>query len=562
MENDLIEIHESGDLAEIPFPRVFSRFCREKRTGTLDILDKPAQQGGRVMKRVLMADGERFSVLGGRPNETLGQVLLEKGKLSAEQYESLKEEAKASDGKIDYGKIEQKILTGAVIPPAEIPDMLSFQAALKIKTLFATILGHYQLKVQPASDLNSKHVLVPVPVGKLIFEGAMDFYPLSRIKKEFADIDKKSFGPAPDAGERINGMGLPPNVMRWLRNLPESFNWKSMLMRAPGSKDQATVILLALYFAEIIVIPAKEDCFPVGSVYKEAPSDAMKKPAADAKKEDKPAAAKPESEPKVKEEPKLPIEEVLDKDMSDEEILAEIDRLLDLALKKDSTYFDILGVQEKTLPDKVKKVYFKYAKKFHPDAKPDLFRGEVKDKVEDLFTKVSEAYNTLADPELRADYIKMIKSRVSKEDMEMAQRAIEAEQELQKAEILLRKGSWAQAVEGLERAVKLQPDEPEYQMYLAWANYKSKGPGELSKSLKIIKQALDKRPKAADGYFFMGHLEKDSGNLNRAEEYFEKASTMKPHDVDIKRELQIIRRRRVKQATEPKKKGGLFGKKK
>ena len=347
MENDLIEIHESGDLAEIPFPRVFSRFCREKRTGTLDILDKPAKAGGRTMKRVLMADGERFSALGGRKNETLGEVLLEKGKLSPEQYESLKEEAKAPDGKIDYGKIEQKILTGAVIPPAEIPDMLSYQAALKIKTLFATILGHYQLKVQPASDLNSKHVLVPVSEPRILLEGVMDFYPLSRIKKEFVDIDQKTFRPSPDAGERLTGMGLPPNVLRWLRNLPESFNWKSMLMKAPGNKDQATVILLALYFAEIIVLPQKDDSFLVGAAYQEkagAP-DAKKKPAAEPEKEDKPAAAKPESKPKVKEEPKLPIEQMLDKDMSDEETLAEIDRLLDVTAKKDITYFEILGVE-------------------------------------------------------------------------------------------------------------------------------------------------------------------------------------------------------------------------
>ena len=69
----------------------------------LDVRDKPAEDGGKIMKRILMANGNSFAVQGGSKKETLGEILLEQGKLSPEIYESLKQEAGGDYGKIEIG---------------------------------------------------------------------------------------------------------------------------------------------------------------------------------------------------------------------------------------------------------------------------------------------------------------------------------------------------------------------------------------------------------------------------------------------------------------------------
>jgi cytochrome c-type biogenesis protein CcmH/NrfG len=183
----------------------------------------------------------------------------------------------------------------------------------------------------------------------------------------------------------------------------------------------------------------------------------------------------------------------------------------------------------------------------------------MKEKVEDLFAKITEAYNTVGDDHSRSEYVKTLKSSVSDKEMEEARRAMEAEVEFQKAEVFIKRGSWREAEERLERAIGLYGDEPEYKMYMGWVKYKIKGQSEAINAKRIIKEVLEKRPTAGDGWFFLGMIEKNEGNMDAAEQHLEKFIAKKPHDIDAKRELQIIARKRS--APAPKKKGGLFWKK-
>jgi len=556
---------DTGDFLEAPFPLVFAAFCRQGKSGMLDVRDKSPYEGGKIVKRVVIGNGTHFAVQGGTVYETLLEILLARGKVNKDFYQALKIEFAG-----DYGKIEQKILSGAVVPPGELSELITVQLTMKLKNLFSLIRGHYDFKPQPFEVINSKHVLMPLEIDKFMLDAVREHYPMPRIKKEFAGIEKKDFHLGPNAKDRLNRFGFDAALMRWLRGIPDPFNWTAIVKGAPVKEDQAFPLLLALYFNEVIALPAEEEDFPLGRAYldtkevkpgKEVKTTAKtpeKKPADEAKAAE-PAAAAPKAETKPPEEPPLPIEEMFDKNLSDKETLKEIDRLLDIANKKGSTCFELLGVKQDTSPEKIKKIYFKFAKKFHPDAKPDLFKGPVRDKVEDLFAKFTEAKETASNPNLREQYLKKLKSQVSDKDMEMGQRAMEAEMEFEKANIFIKKGQWQQAQEKLERAVTLYPDEPEYKMHLAWVNYKIKGPSETANAKRIIKEVVDKRPEAVDGLYFLGMIEKNDGELDKAEQYLGKVLAKRPHDIDVKRELQLLGRKKA--AAPSKKKGGLFGKK-
>ena len=85
---------------------------------------------------------------------------------------------------------------------------------------------------------------------------------------------------------------------------------------------------------------------------------------------------------------------------------------------KATNHYEVLGVALKDVSGDIKKSYFAFAKRFHPDlfyrnATPELFK-----QVQDSFTKIAQAYETLRDKDLREIY----DYKVRKELAEMEER--------------------------------------------------------------------------------------------------------------------------------------------
>ena len=69
-----------------------------------------------------------------------------------------------------------------------------------------------------------------------------------------------------------------------------------------------------------------------------------------------------------------------------------------MATGKKEDYYDLLGIARTATEEELKKAYRKKAVQFHPDKNPGNKESE------EMFKKVSEAYEALKDPEKRAAY--------------------------------------------------------------------------------------------------------------------------------------------------------------
>lgn len=69
----------------------------------------------------------------------------------------------------------------------------------------------------------------------------------------------------------------------------------------------------------------------------------------------------------------------------------------------DYNYYEILGVQKGASDEEIKSAYRQKAKKYHPDLYTNKSEAERKE-AEDMFKKISHAYQVLSDPQQRAAY--------------------------------------------------------------------------------------------------------------------------------------------------------------
>jgi tetratricopeptide (TPR) repeat protein len=67
-------------------------------------------------------------------------------------------------------------------------------------------------------------------------------------------------------------------------------------------------------------------------------------------------------------------------------------------------YYGVLGVENYASIHEIKSAYYKAAKKYHPDMHFHLDDNHLKDKLNDIFTYVYEAYETLSNPQKREEY--------------------------------------------------------------------------------------------------------------------------------------------------------------
>jgi tetratricopeptide (TPR) repeat protein len=186
-------------------------------------------------------------------------------------------------------------------------------------------------------------------------------------------------------------------------------------------------------------------------------------------------------------------------------------------------YYALLGVPRNADTAAIRRAYVAAAKIYHPDA---LLRSGLEDlrtEANAVFARVSKAHSTLSDPAARREYDEA-GDGITDDDV---QRLASAEGSYRKGEILLRKGSFDDALRFLRPAVELCDDEPDYRSALGWALFK-KSASEPDAARAELEQATKLDPKNATAHHRLSLVLRALGKGKEAAECLAKARALDP----------------------------------
>ncbi|HLG15827.1 MAG TPA: DnaJ domain-containing protein [Blastocatellia bacterium] len=253
----------------------------------------------------------------------------------------------------------------------------------------------------------------------------------------------------------------------------------------------------------------------------------------------------------------------------------EISRKLHFFANAD--YYEVLGVTRQASSAAIKAAYYQLAKKFHPDRYRQQEHAALRPRLEALFSRISQAYETLTEPAQRAAYDDHIKksggkappsealiteSRVQPERRSLSQDAAppvadaksngaaqavahepavreipqppaqtaspaaSAEHYYKQGRARYDRKEYHVAVHLLREAVKLDPAKPTYHYHLGIALIRN--PRTRREAEQHLTKAAELDPYNAQIRAKLGLLYKDAGMPKRAEHYFREALSLDP----------------------------------
>jgi tetratricopeptide (TPR) repeat protein len=211
-------------------------------------------------------------------------------------------------------------------------------------------------------------------------------------------------------------------------------------------------------------------------------------------------------------------------------------------------FFDLLGVTEGTPADQVKRAAETLLARVHPDR----FKGAsltVKQLAEQVFSRVSEAQQVLADPRRRQEHL-LGRKRAEREakNTKQAERALEAERAFRDGDTALKARDYEGALRWFGKALQLYPDEGDHHAHYGYVLYlcHPSDPAMVGEAMEHVRRGLKTSSHREKSFLFMGRLHKALGQNEVAEKMFTRAVQIQPECVEAMRELRLINMRREK----------------
>jgi curved DNA-binding protein CbpA len=184
------------------------------------------------------------------------------------------------------------------------------------------------------------------------------------------------------------------------------------------------------------------------------------------------------------------------------------------------THFQVLGIPRNATEAQVREAYFRLAKRFHPDVHHDAALSDLRDRLEEIFARLGEAYETLRSPRIRASYERELARQEGAgapavppdpaREREAAAEAIERGRES-----LARERHW-EAIQLFESAIPRAEGALRQEARVLLARAYAKNPGWVKQGEELLLAVLREQPDNLDALLQLGRIYRAQGLRSRA----------------------------------------------
>ena len=540
-----------GEIAEGVLPELLRRIYVERRTAMLRCVRGEEEQSLRFR------GGHIVNAHTNIKEDRLGETLVRRGLLS-------------QDGLVRATEIvlREKRRLGEVLADLGLLDMNGLEDAIAIHVhemlarLFSWTEGTYAL-ADVAQETTRSDVTLKLSTGELILEAARAVKDPDVVRYALGDVDRV-LNLSGDPLLRFQKLTLSPNDGFVLSRIDGTTTVRELLQLIPLPAEETQKSLFGLVSTGVVEYGEKRKREPGASAAAHPPPPPPP-PAAMAPPPPTPPPPAPAAAP-ASPAPAAPL------DAKGEERRREIlDAWEGLATRN---HFEVLGLARNVGEVEVKEAYFRLAKRFHPDVHHGASLGDLREKLEAVFIRLGEAYDTLRDRGRRGDYEARLgrarpqafadASGAAKPGPARPSEPAGAEPERDKdEEARMAEQSLHRAAKLLEHAKALEqekPNEPEHQRLtfdaiqllepaierLGSSKQKlraqtllargySKNPKWLKRAEELLLTVTRAQPENAEAWALLGHIYSQRGIKSRALSMYKKALELKPdHEESVR----------------------------
>ena len=392
---------------------------------------------GRIEKQLFFNLGQLVFATSSDRNDSLGEMMLRSGALTQREFEE------ASALVITGQRFGSAIAEMGIYSVEEISTWIQRQ----LTQITASVLDYRACRYYFFGSLEKElmpEIGIAVPLGKLLLEAVRkaNDLPLHHLAED-ADlwIDLSS-----DPLLRYQAVRLDENERQLMSSITQAAPAQNVLAKSGLDRAAAARALYILLVLGIVVsvaagvAPQAEEAAPAPP-----PQATVAIPQREREPEPEPVApaAKPEHLKQFEE---------------------EIHRRLELAGK--STFYELLEVTTDSTPAQIRESFHSLARKFHPDH--HMGQSEWVGLLQELMSKLTEAYKTLSDPEKRTVYDKQLAERGA---FALGQTKTETDETVEdcfiQAKQCIRAMNYAGSIMWLRKCVELAPTVAKYHAILA-----------------------------------------------------------------------------------------------
>jgi len=221
-------------------------------------------------------------------------------------------------------------------------------------------------------------------------------------------------------------------------------------------------------------------------------------------------------------------------------------------LEQGADHYQMLGLGDRAPADEIRKMYFGLARQLHPDRLTALGIDDTSHIAHKVFAQLNTAFSILSDSRRRVEYDQLLgrggEAAVRNEQAraeELAMRIMEAEEAYKRGEMALKRDDLGNAIAELEKAIALNPDEPDFLAAHAWAMFcAAPDKNAVARHTRAaLQKAIERSPRAINPRFYLGRVERMLGRDKEALTLFRDVLLDKPHHFDAQSEVRAIEQR-------------------